>query len=213
MSRQFGQSCYCLRGRVDPGLLARSQGWGGCRGGSLSHHPEASLGLHEPRSGRFQRSKQARTDTEILCKPLVVSLLTSARGPKQGLGGLLIQGVKTLTLPVFKKLVLFIIYLFSVEMAFPTAQAFLWRAGLLSSRGAAARPSAAAERGPGVQAPRAAARALSSGFRAPERKLNSCAACSTAHAISLNQGSNPCLPPWQAESCPLSHQGSANPGF
>lgn len=53
---------------------------------------QASLGLHEPRSGRFQRSKQARTDTEILCKPLVVSLLTSAPRPKQGLGGLLIQG-------------------------------------------------------------------------------------------------------------------------
>ena len=26
--------------------------------------------------------------------------------------------------------------------------------------------------------------------------------------IFLNQGSNPCLPPWQADSSPLSHQGS-----
>ena len=62
---------------------------------------QASLGLHEPRSGRFQSSEQASTDAEILCKPLVVSLFTSAPRPKQVLGGLLIQGVKMLTLPFF----------------------------------------------------------------------------------------------------------------
>ena len=62
---------------------------------------QASLGLRKPRSGRFQSSEQVSTDAEILCKPLVVSLFTSAPRPKQVLGGLLIEGVKTLTLPFF----------------------------------------------------------------------------------------------------------------
>ena len=40
-------------------------------------------------------------------------------------------------------------------------------------------------------------------------KLNSCGArCSAACGIFLDQGSNPCLLHWQADSLPLSHQGS-----
>ena len=32
--------------------------------------------------------------------------------------------------------------------------------------------------------------------------------CSMEHGIFLDQGSNPCLPHWQADSLPLSRQGS-----
>ena len=110
---------------------------------------QASPGLREPRSGRFQSSEQASTDVEILCKSLVVSLFGSAPRPKQVLGGLLIQGVKTLTLPFFK--INFTIY-FQLCWAFTAAQAFLylWQAGLLSRvavlRRLAAVASSAAER-------------------------------------------------------------------
>ena len=37
--------------------------------------------------------------------------------------------------------------------------------------------------------------------------------CSTACGIFLDQGSNPCLLPWQADSLPLSHQGSLEGRF
>ena len=37
--------------------------------------------------------------------------------------------------------------------------------------------------------------------------------CSTACGIFLDQGSNPCLLHWQADSLPPSHQGSPNQGF
>ena len=139
---------------------------------------QASLGLRKPRSGRFQSSEQVSTDAEILCQPLVVSLFTSAPRPKQVLGGLLIEGVKTLTLPFFFYLILFIIY-FQLCWVFTAAQAFLCgERG--SSRVMVLRPltaaAAAAEHGPwGVQASTAAAHALSSGFRAPEYELDSCA--------------------------------------
>ena len=49
------------------------------------------------------------------------------------------------------------------------------------------------------------------GSRAPEHRLNSCAAVglnrSAARGIFPDQGSNPCLLPWEADSSPLSRQG------
>ena len=47
--------------------------------------------------------------------------------------------------------------------------------------------------------------------RPPEHRLNSCGSrrgCSVACGISPDQRSNPCLLHWQADSLPLSHQGS-----
>ena len=48
--------------------------------------------------------------------------------------------------------------------------------------------------------------------RVLEHRLSSCGSrltcCSTAHGIFLHQGSNPCLLHWQADSLPLSLQGS-----
>lgn len=75
--------------------------------------------------------------------------------------------------------IFFTFYLFLVRWVFTAAQAFLCgERG--SSRVAVLRPltaaTAAAEHGPrGVQASTAAAHALSSGFRAPEHELDSCA--------------------------------------
>ena len=49
--------------------------------------------------------------------------------------------------------------------------------------------------GPGLQ---------NTGSVAVEHRLS----CSTAHGIFLDQGSNPCLLRWRADSLPLSYQGS-----
>ena len=51
----------------------------------------------------------------------------------------------------------------------------------------------------------------SCGSQALEQRLSSCGAwtcCSVAYGIFPDQGSNPCLLHWQADSLPLSHQGS-----
>ena len=91
----------------------------------------------------------------------------------------------------------FIYYLFIFSCAGPSPlrRLFSVAGGAPLESRCCGSPSAAAERGPrGVPAPTAAARALSSGFRAPERKLNGCAACSTAHAISLEPGIEPMSP-------------------
>ena len=37
--------------------------------------------------------------------------------------------------------------------------------------------------------------------------------CSSAHGIFSDQQSNPCLPHWQADSLPPTHQGSLQGGF
>ena len=52
---------------------------------------------------------------------------------------------------------------------------------------------------------------MSCGSPPLEHRLNSCGhglSCSLASGISLDQKSNPCLLHWQADSLPLSHQGS-----
>ena len=63
-----------------------------------------------------------------------------------------------------------------------------------------------------VQASVVAAHGLSScGSWAPKHRLNSVApglSCPTACGVFPDQGSNPCLLHWQADSLPLSHQGS-----
>ena len=37
--------------------------------------------------------------------------------------------------------------------------------------------------------------------------------CSTVCGVILDEGSNPCLPHWKADSSPLGHQGSSNKYF
>ena len=176
---------------------------------------QASLGLHEPRSGRFQSSEQASTDAEILCKPLVVSLFTSAPRPKQVLGGLLIQGVKMLTLPFFFFFFFyFIIYLFSAVLGLHCCTGFsLWRAGLLSSHSAQASHCSGCccrARAPGragFNGCGACAQQWLPGSRAQARQLCFMGLVAPWHVrFPLNQGWNSCLLPWQAESYPLSHQ-------
>ena len=55
------------------------------------------------------------------------------------------------------------------------------------------------------------------GFHALEQMLNGCGtqglSCSMACEILWDQGSNPCLLNWQADSLPLSHQGNPPFGF
>lgn len=158
---------------------------------------------------------------ETLCKPLVVSLFRSAPRPEQVLGGLLIQGVKTLTPPFFK--INFTIYLFSVVLGLHCCAGFSLfvasGATLESSRGAQAsrcsgfcRCRARAPGRGGIRGCGTWARQLGlPGSRAQAQQLCCMGVAAPWHVrLPLYQGLNSRLLPWQAEPYPLSHQESPN---
>ena len=118
-------------------------------------------------------------------------------------------------------LIYFIIYLFSAVLGLHCCTGFsLWRAGLLSSHSAQASHCSGCccrARAPGragFNGCGACAQQWLPGSRAQARQLCFMGLVAPCHVrFPLNQGWNSCLLPWQAESYPLSHQGSPNSAF